>query len=177
MLESLGRVGSLRRGILGLGETFGLSLALLALVMASSLAMMVYVSVRQYALDRTPPENILVLQKGARWDFEARSEIDRAVAGNVISLPGIRRDGNLVLATRDQVAWITVGKDRSRYQGPVVLRSIDDATFDSLLAGGRDALIAEWTAFQASTPLILAPVMTQPTYSPGADLVDGKIKV
>ena len=38
MLESLGRVGSLRRGILGLRETFGLSLALLALVMASSLA-------------------------------------------------------------------------------------------------------------------------------------------
>ncbi|HZD86499.1 MAG TPA: APC family permease [Gaiellaceae bacterium] len=37
MLESLGRVGSLRRGILGLRETFGLSLALLALVMASSL--------------------------------------------------------------------------------------------------------------------------------------------
>jgi amino acid transporter len=38
MLESLSRVGSLRRGILGLRETFGLSLALLALVMASSLA-------------------------------------------------------------------------------------------------------------------------------------------
>jgi amino acid transporter len=38
MLESLGRVGSLSRGILGLRETFGLSLALLALVMASSLA-------------------------------------------------------------------------------------------------------------------------------------------
>jgi amino acid transporter len=38
MLESLDRVGSLRRGILGLRETFGLSLALLALVMASSLA-------------------------------------------------------------------------------------------------------------------------------------------
>src|SRR5436305_13684954 len=38
MLESLGRVGTLRRGILGLGETFGLSLALLALVMACSLA-------------------------------------------------------------------------------------------------------------------------------------------
>src|SRR5947209_15555633 len=38
MLESLGRVGSLRCGILGLRETFGLSLALLALVMASSLA-------------------------------------------------------------------------------------------------------------------------------------------
>src|SRR3954453_8848110 len=38
MLGSVGRVGSLRRGILGLRETFGLSLALLALVMASSLA-------------------------------------------------------------------------------------------------------------------------------------------
>jgi amino acid transporter len=38
MLESLSRVGSLSRGILGLRETFGLSLALLALVMASSLA-------------------------------------------------------------------------------------------------------------------------------------------
>ena len=38
MFGSLGRVGTLRRGILGLRETFGLSLALLALVMASSLA-------------------------------------------------------------------------------------------------------------------------------------------
>jgi amino acid transporter len=38
MFESLARVGSLRRGILGLRETFALSLALLALVMASSLA-------------------------------------------------------------------------------------------------------------------------------------------
>ena len=38
MFESLGRVGSLRRGILGVRETFALSLALLALVMASSLA-------------------------------------------------------------------------------------------------------------------------------------------
>ena len=38
MHESNGRAGSLRRGILGLRETFGLSLALLALVMASSLA-------------------------------------------------------------------------------------------------------------------------------------------
>jgi amino acid transporter len=38
MLERLSHVGSLRRGILGLGETFGLSLALLALVMACSLA-------------------------------------------------------------------------------------------------------------------------------------------
>jgi amino acid transporter len=38
MSGSLSHVGSLRRGILGLAETFGLSLALLALVMASSLA-------------------------------------------------------------------------------------------------------------------------------------------
>jgi amino acid transporter len=38
MFESLGRVGSLRRGILGVRETFALSLALLALVMATSLA-------------------------------------------------------------------------------------------------------------------------------------------
>jgi amino acid transporter len=38
MLEQLSRVGTLRRGILGLAETFALSLALLALVMASSLA-------------------------------------------------------------------------------------------------------------------------------------------
>lgn len=38
MLNQLGHVGSLRRGILGVRETFALSLALLALVMASSLA-------------------------------------------------------------------------------------------------------------------------------------------
>ena len=49
---------------------------------------------------------------------------------------------------------------------------VDDATFDSLLTGGRDALIAEWAAFQTTTPLVVAPVMTQPTYAPGADLVD-----
>ena len=38
MLGTLSRVGSLRRGILGLADAFALSLALLALVMASSLA-------------------------------------------------------------------------------------------------------------------------------------------
>ena len=52
------------------------------------------------------------------------------------------------------------------------LPTIDDTAFDSLLAGGRNALIAEWAAFQVATPLILAPVLTQPTYAPGADLVD-----
>jgi hypothetical protein len=41
---------------------------------------------------------------------------------------------------------------------------VDDATFDSLLTGGRDALVAEWAAFQATTPLVVTPVMsTQPT--------------
>ena len=38
MSEMSSHVGVLRRGILGLAETFALSLALLALVMASSLA-------------------------------------------------------------------------------------------------------------------------------------------
>ena len=52
------------------------------------------------------------------------------------------------------------------------LPTIDDETFDAQLNGGRDALIAEWAAFQSSTPLVVAPVMTQPTYAPGADLVD-----
>ncbi len=98
-------------------------------VMASSLALMVYVSVKRDSSASTPPENVLVLSKGARSDFEARSEIDRAVAGNVVALPGIRRDGNLVLAAREQVSWITVGIDRRRYQGPTVIRSIDEATF------------------------------------------------
>jgi amino acid transporter len=38
MLDTLSRTGTLRRGVLGLAETFAVSLALLALVMASSLA-------------------------------------------------------------------------------------------------------------------------------------------
>jgi amidase len=52
------------------------------------------------------------------------------------------------------------------------LPHIDLDAFESLMHEGRDAFIAEWAAFQASTPLVVAPVMTQPTYAPGADLVD-----
>jgi amidase len=52
------------------------------------------------------------------------------------------------------------------------LPTLDDETFAAQLRSGRDALVAEWAAFQATTPLVLAPVMAQPTYAPGADLVD-----
>jgi amidase len=49
---------------------------------------------------------------------------------------------------------------------------IDDSTFATLLSQRRAQLVDEWATFQANTPLVITPVMTQPTYAAGADLTD-----
>jgi ABC-type antimicrobial peptide transport system permease subunit len=98
-------------------------------VMASSLGLVVYISVKRDIAASAPPENVLVLSKNVVSGFEARSEIDRAIASNVTALPGIRRDGDVVLAAREHVTWITVDNDRRHYQGPTVMRSIDETSF------------------------------------------------
>jgi amidase len=52
-----------------------------------------------------------------------------------------------------------------------VIPPIDDDAFEALFVQ-RAALVEQWAAYQARTPLVLAPVMTQPTYAAGTDLTD-----
>lgn len=53
-----------------------------------------------------------------------------------------------------------------------VIPEVDDATFDALLGERRDQLVDEWAQFTATVPLVVTPVLTQPTYAAGADLAD-----
>lgn len=53
-----------------------------------------------------------------------------------------------------------------------VIPQVDEATFEALLADRRSQLIDEWARFQVNVPLLLTPVLTQPTYAAGTDLVD-----
>jgi amidase len=53
-----------------------------------------------------------------------------------------------------------------------VIPIVDEETFAVLVAERRPQLVAEWATFQAGTPLVLTPVMTQPTYAVGSDLAD-----
>jgi putative ABC transport system permease protein len=89
-------------------------------VMAISLAMTVFISLKRHVADSAPPENVLVLARGP--DIEMRSELDRAVAANVIALPGVR------LAAREQVSAFTIKKDRRQFSFPVTIRGIDEAS-------------------------------------------------
>lgn len=53
-----------------------------------------------------------------------------------------------------------------------VIPSIDNAAFEALLGERRSQLIDEWAAFNTNVPLVVTPVLTQPTFAAGADLVD-----
>jgi amidase len=50
--------------------------------------------------------------------------------------------------------------------------SVDNAAFEALLGARRSHLIVEWAAFNTNVPLVVTPVLTQPTFAAGADLVD-----
>jgi amidase len=53
-----------------------------------------------------------------------------------------------------------------------VIPGVDDAAFDTLLGHRRAELVDEWARFNEKIPLVLTPVLTQPTFAAGADLVD-----
>jgi amidase len=53
-----------------------------------------------------------------------------------------------------------------------VIPDVDDAAFDALLGERRSRLIDEWAAFNTTVPLVVTPVLTQPTFAAGADLID-----
>jgi amidase len=53
-----------------------------------------------------------------------------------------------------------------------VIPEVDEAGFDALLGERRTQLVEEWARFQTAVPLVVTPVLTQPTFVAGADLVD-----
>lgn len=53
-----------------------------------------------------------------------------------------------------------------------VIPHVDEAAFDALLGERRTQLVEEWGRFQTTVPLVVTPVLTQPTFAAGADLVD-----
>ncbi len=66
------------------------------------------------------------------------------------------------------------GQDALRFidQMLAVIPPVDDATFERLVSERRGQLVDEWRAFQSSTPLVLTPTLSGPTYAPGTDLDD-----
>jgi amidase len=53
-----------------------------------------------------------------------------------------------------------------------VIPHVDEPAFDALLGERRPQLVEEWARFQTAVPLVVTPVLTQPTFAAGADLVD-----
>ncbi|MFN8035385.1 MAG: amidase [Acidimicrobiia bacterium] len=53
-----------------------------------------------------------------------------------------------------------------------VIPTIDDAAFDELIGPRRFEQAERWARFQQTVPLVVTPVLTQPTFAPGLDLVD-----
>lgn len=53
-----------------------------------------------------------------------------------------------------------------------VIPHVDEAAFDALLGERRTQLVEEWACFQTAVPLVVTPVLTQPTFAAGADLID-----
>lgn len=53
-----------------------------------------------------------------------------------------------------------------------VIPDVDEAAFDGLLRERRPQLVDEWARFQTTIPLVVTPVLTQPTFAAGADLID-----
>lgn len=53
-----------------------------------------------------------------------------------------------------------------------VIPTVDAATFEALLGERRRQLVDRWARFNTAVPLVVTPVLTQPTFAAGADLVD-----
>jgi amidase len=53
-----------------------------------------------------------------------------------------------------------------------VIPQVDEAAFETFLGERRRQLTDGWARFTANVPLVVTPVLTQPTFAAGADLVD-----
>ncbi|MBA3454230.1 MAG: hypothetical protein H0T42_14150 [Deltaproteobacteria bacterium] len=100
-----------------------LSIALF--VTGSAVGLSVYLSLRSAVIDTSPPENILVLGKGASGEGGSKLTLD--TARKIVLLDGLSKAGDGPLASRELVSGVYVNTaDFSRYHAPVTIRGIDE---------------------------------------------------
>ena len=97
-------------------------LSIVLFVVGSTVGLTVYLNLEGRLVDSTPPENILVLAKGAV--SERGSRLDLEAARKVALLDGIKQ------SARELVATVFVDSTQAgAYNDPVDIRGIDDPSF------------------------------------------------
>jgi ABC-type lipoprotein release transport system permease subunit len=96
-------------------------LAIILFVTGGSLGLSYYLSLKRMLLDTTPPENIVVLAKGA--SEEGSSKLDLDAARKVVLLDGVKRNGDVAVATRELVTRVYLAEEGNEQ---VPIRGIDD---------------------------------------------------
>ena len=96
-------------------------LAVCLFVVGASLGLSFYFGLQSMLIDTTPPENIIVLSKGA--SSEGGSKIALESARKVVLLEGIKKTGDVPLAVRELVTRVYLVEEGTE---PVPIRGIDE---------------------------------------------------
>lgn len=99
-------------------------LAVCLLVIGSSLGISFYFSLKKMLVDTTPPENIVVLSRGA--STEGGSKLPLETAQRIAVSEGVKKDGETPLAVREVVTRVYLADDDGGATAPVSIRGIDD---------------------------------------------------
>ena len=93
-------------------------------VAAAALGLSYYLTLRSN-LTSAPPENVIVVSKGAATEVESKLSLD--TARKVVLLDGVKKDGENAIAARELVAYIFLTDPGSdSYALPGTLRGIDE---------------------------------------------------
>lgn len=93
-------------------------------VAGATLGLAYYLSLKQQ-LTTAPPENIIVVSKGAASEAESKLKLDNA--RKLFVLDGIKREGDQPVAVRELVSRVFVqANDFSRYEDPSTIRGIEE---------------------------------------------------
>lgn len=113
-------------------------LAVCLFVVGASLGLSFYFGLQSMLVDTTPPENIIVLSKGA--SSEGGSKIALDTARKVVLLDGVKKAGDVPLAVRELVTRVYLIEQDPK---PVPIRGIDDQSLAvhraSLVTGAMPA--------------------------------------
>jgi len=92
-------------------------------VAGGTLGLAYYLSL-SHQLTAAPPENIIVVSKGAASEAESKLKLDNA--RKLFVLEGIAQDGGQPLAVRELVSRVFVQSSASGYEDPSTIRGIDE---------------------------------------------------
>ena len=92
-------------------------------VTGSTIGLAVYRCLDQQLVQTAPPENILVMARGAASERGSRLSLE--TANKLVLLDGIARDGATPLVVREVVTEVYVNTDFSRYEPAVGMRGMD----------------------------------------------------